>query len=99
MNPQAAASSSGQTLMQVVPILLIVVLFYALVIMPQKKRQKKMGEFLLALKVGDRVVTGGGLVGTLTAIGEKEVSLEIAPGVVITVMKQAVLALAVESLS
>lgn len=85
--------------MQVVPILLIVVLFYALVIMPQKKRQKKMAEFLLALKVGDRVVTGGGLVGRITDIGEKEVSLEIAPGVVISVMKQAVLALAGESLS
>ena len=99
MNTQAPAASSAQTLMQVVPILLIVVLFYALVIMPQKKRQKKMGEFLLALKVGDRVVTGGGLVGTLTAIGEKEVYLEIAPGVVIPVMKQAVLALAVESFS
>ncbi len=99
MNTQAPAGSSAQTLMQIVPILLIVVLFYALVIMPQKKRQKKMAEFLSALKVGDRVVTGGGLVGTITAIGEKEISLEIAPGVVITVMRQAVLALAGDGLS
>lgn len=47
--------------MQIVPILLIIVLFYALVILPQKKKQKKMNEFLDALKVGDRVVTGGGV--------------------------------------
>lgn len=80
--------------MQVVPILLIVVLFYALVILPQKKRQKKMAEFLSALKVGDRVVTGGGLVGTISSIGDRDVALEIAPGVVVTVMKQAVLTLA-----
>lgn len=80
--------------MQVVPILLIVVLFYALVILPQKKRQKKMAEFLSALKVGDRVVTGGGLVGTISSIGDRDVALEIAPGVIVTVMKQAVLTLA-----
>jgi preprotein translocase subunit YajC len=80
--------------MQVVPILLIVVLFYALVILPQKKRQKKMAEFLTALKVGDRVVTGGGLVGTISSIGDRDVALEISPGVVVTVMKQAVLTLA-----
>ncbi len=94
MNTQASAASSAQTVMQVVPILLIVVLFYALVILPQKKRQKKMAEFLSALKVGDRVVTGGGLVGTISSIGDRDVALEIAPGVVVTVMKQAVLTLA-----
>jgi preprotein translocase subunit YajC len=80
--------------MQIVPILLIIVLFYALVILPQKKKQKKMNEFLDALKVGDRVVTGGGLVGTVTSIHERQVDLEIAPQVVVTVMKQAILTLA-----
>lgn len=89
-----ATSGSAQTIMQVVPILLIIVLFYALVILPQKKRQKKMVEFLDSLKVGDRVVTGGGLVGTVMAIHDKQIEIEVAPQVVVTVMKQAVLTLA-----
>ena len=59
MNP-TTSTASGQTIMQIVPILLIIVLFYALVVFPQKKRQKKMNEFLDALKIGDRVVTGWG---------------------------------------
>jgi preprotein translocase subunit YajC len=89
-----ATSGSAQTIMQIVPILLIIVLFYALVILPQKKRQKKMVEFLASLKIGDRVVTGGGLVGTVMAIQEKQIEIEVAPNVVVTVMKQAVLTLA-----
>ncbi len=93
MTPPAQAGSSAQTIMQLVPILLIIVLFYALVILPQKKRQKKMAEFLASIKVGDRVVTGGGLVGTVATIRDRQVELEIAPGVTITVMKQAILTL------
>ena len=93
MTPPAQAGSSAQTIMQLVPILLIIVLFYALVILPQKKRQKKMAEFLASIKVGDRVVTGGGLVGTVATIRDRQVELEIAPGVTITVMKQAILPL------
>ena len=93
MNTSAPAGSSAQTIMQLVPILLIIILFYALVIFPQKKRQKKMAEFLASLKVGDRVVTGGGLVGTVALIRERQVDLEIAPGVTVTVMKQAILTL------
>ena len=93
MNSVAQSTSSGQTVMQLVPILLIIVLFYALVIFPQKKRQKKMAEFLSSLKVGDRVVTGGGLVGSISVIRDRQVDLEIAPGVVVTVMKQAILTL------
>ena len=93
MNSPAPAGSSAQTIMQLVPILLIIILFYALVIFPQKKRQKKMAEFLGSLKVGDRVVTGGGLVGTVASIRERQVDLEIAPGVTVTVMKQAILTL------
>lgn len=94
MMNSTTSTASGQTIMQIVPILLIIVLFYALVVFPQKKRQKKMNEFLDALKIGDRVVTGGGLVGTVTVIHDRQVELEIAPQVVVTVMKQAVLTLA-----
>ncbi|EQD24114.1 MAG: hypothetical protein D084_Lepto4C00580G0001 [Leptospirillum sp. Group IV 'UBA BS'] len=52
-----------------------------------------MADFLTSLKVGDRVVTGGGLVGTVVSIRDRQVELEIAPGVTVTVMKQAILTL------
>ena len=93
MNNSTQMGASGQPVMQLIPILLIIILFYALVIYPQKKRQKKMSEFLAGLKVGDRVVTGGGLVGSVAAIRDRQVDLEIAPGVTVTVMKQAILTL------
>ena len=94
MNASPAPGSASQAVMQIVPVLLIVLLFYALVVLPQKKRQKKMKEFIEALREGDRVVTGGGLVGTVIRIGSRQVDLEIASGVVVHVMKQAVLTLA-----
>ena len=52
------------------PMLLIIGVFYVLLIRPQQKRQKQLQETISTLKVGDRVVTNGGIIGTITTVKE-----------------------------
>jgi preprotein translocase subunit YajC len=51
-----------------VPMLLIIGVFYVLLIRPQQKRQRQLQETISALKIGDRVVTTGGVIGTITTV-------------------------------
>ena len=70
------------------PLILIFVVFYFLLIRPQQKKQKSHREMLSALHRGDRIVTGGGLVGTITKIlSDTEITVEIAEGVKVRVMR------------
>src|ERR1700752_4072094 len=52
------------------PMLLIIGVFYVLLIRPQQKRQRQLQETIASLKVGDRVVTNGGIIGTITTVRE-----------------------------
>ncbi|MBI2000829.1 MAG: preprotein translocase subunit YajC [candidate division NC10 bacterium] len=61
-----------------VPLLLMFAVFYFLLIRPQQKKTRQHQEMLKSLKVGDRVVTTGGLYGTIVAGGDHTVKLEIA---------------------
>ena len=63
-------------LMQVVPFILVFVIFYFLLILPEKKRKKKYQGMLSELKLNDEVVTRGGIIGKITHIDEKSVTLE-----------------------
>jgi preprotein translocase subunit YajC len=64
------------------PIILIFVVFYFLLIRPQQKKMKQHKEMLAAIRRGDRIVTGGGIVGTVSkVIDDNEVQVEIAEGV------------------
>lgn len=74
------------------PILLIVV-FYFLLIRPQTKRAKEHKQMVEALKKGDEVVTGGGVLGRVTEIGNNFVQLEVAEGIQLKVQKGAVASL------
>ncbi len=67
-------------------------MFYFLLIRPQQQRQKEMKRSLSALKRGDRVVTGGGVLGTVQRVreGSNEVELEIAPNVRVTVLRETI---------
>ncbi len=58
------------------PVLLIAV-FYFILIRPQKKREKQTKEMLAALKVGDEIVTIGGIIGTVSAIKDDTVTIEV----------------------
>ncbi len=61
-----------------VPLILMFAVFYFLLIRPQQKKQRQQQDMLKGLKVGDRVVTTGGLYGTIVAGGDHIVKLEIA---------------------
>ncbi|MFM2045804.1 MAG: putative preprotein translocase subunit YajC [Pseudomonadota bacterium] len=83
-------------LISFLPIILIFVVFYFLLIRPQQKKMKEHKAMLDALRRGDRIVTGGGIVGTVTKVGtDDELQVEIAEGVRVKVLRgtiQAVLA-------
>ncbi|MCD9031537.1 preprotein translocase subunit YajC [Luteimonas sp. Y-2-2-4F] len=83
----AAAPSLLSTLM--FPIILIAIMYF-LMIRPQMKRAKEHRGMLDKLAVGDEVITGGGIAGTVRAIGESFVTVEIAQGVEIRVQKGAI---------
>ena len=55
-------------LIQLLPILLIVAVFYFLLIRPQQKRQRQLQETIATLKIGDRVVTTGGVIGVIKTV-------------------------------
>jgi preprotein translocase subunit YajC len=70
------------------PIILIFVVFYFLLFRPQQKKMKQHREMLAALRRGDRIVTGGGIIGTITKIvDDNEVQVEIAEGVRVRVQR------------
>ena len=75
------ASSQGGGMMNIAMIILIFVIFYFFMIRPQQKRQKEVQRKREALSTGDRIVTSGGLYGTIRDIKETEFVVEIAEGV------------------
>ncbi|HVM15261.1 MAG TPA: preprotein translocase subunit YajC [Egibacteraceae bacterium] len=72
------------------PIILIIVVFYFLLIRPQQKRARQHRELVSSVDVGDRIVTIGGLHGTVLSVDEDTVRLELAPNTDVTLAKQAV---------
>ena len=70
--------------MQFIPLAAIILIFYFLLIRPQQQQMKEMQKMLKGLKVGDKVHTSGGIIGTITAIHEHEVEIEVSKGVKIT---------------
>jgi preprotein translocase subunit YajC len=85
----AGSGPSGTTafLVQMLPLVLIFVIFYVLMIRPQQTAMKKHKEKLAAVKKGDSVVTGGGLVGKVTKVEDDQVEVEIATGVKVKAIK------------
>ncbi|UOF01801.1 preprotein translocase subunit YajC [Bdellovibrio bacteriovorus] len=70
-----------------VPFIFIFVIFYFLIIRPQAKRQKDHQKFLSEVKRGDEVVTSSGILGTVEGITDQFVTLEIAPGVRVKMLR------------
>jgi preprotein translocase subunit YajC len=87
-----AMSSQGQSAgwLQLVPYAIILAIFYFLLLQPMKKRQKKIQEFQDGLKVGDKVITTGGIYGQVTRLGDKSIQVQIANNVRIEVARQAI---------
>ena len=86
---QAGTGAAGPGALEAfLPIILIFVVFYFLLIRPQQKKMKEHKAMLGAVRRGDRVVTGGGIVGTVVkVIDDNELQLEIAEGVRVRVQR------------
>mgnify|MGYP006168393155 FL=1 len=89
ISPAYAQSTGGGFggMESLLPLVLIFVVFYFLLIRPQQKKQKTHREMLEALRRGDRVVTAGGIVGTITKASETELTVEISEGIKVKVMR------------
>src|ERR1700733_4416878 len=85
---QAQSPSGGITLF--LPLILIMVVFYFLMIMPAQKRQKKIAEMLKNLKNGDKVITNGGIYGTIVGLEDDTLQLRIADQLKIKISRNAI---------
>ena len=85
----AAAPAAGgfASFGQFIPLILIFVVFYFLLIRPQQKKAQEQQDFLRNLQKGDKVMTGGGMHGTITGLTDTAVTLEIADNVRIKVQR------------
>jgi preprotein translocase subunit YajC len=87
---QGAGNSAAALFVQILPILAIGLVFYFLVIAPANKQRKKTQEMLSSLKKGDRVVTSGGIYGTVQGVEADVVYLKIADNVKIKLARSGV---------
>jgi preprotein translocase subunit YajC len=84
------AQAAGNGLVAFLPLVIIMVIFYVLLILPAQRRQKKTQAMLNALKNGDKVVTSGGLYGTIVGLEPDAVQLRIAEQVKVRVARSAI---------
>ena len=87
---QDGMSPANPIYIQMIPFALIIVIFYFLILRPQQKRQKALRAMIEGLRKGDRVLTGGGIYGTVFVIKDNSVVLEIGKAVRVEFAKSAV---------
>ena len=94
ISPAYAQDASGllANATQFAPLLLIFGVFYFLLIRPQQTRQKELKAMLSSLRRGDRVVTGGGILGVVQKVkdGSDEIEVELAPNLRVTVLRETI---------
>jgi preprotein translocase subunit YajC len=98
---QAAGGGGSDMLVQIAPLALIFVVFYFFLIRPQQQKAKQTRAMLEAVRRGDRVVTGGGIIGTVQRVpmvqdkdgkqvASNEIEVEIAPNIRVTVLRETI---------
>jgi preprotein translocase subunit YajC len=87
----AAGGDMQSTLMSMLPLALMFVVLYFVMIRPQMKKQKEHAAMISALAKGDEVITGGGLLGKVSKMGDTFIGLEVSPGVDIQIQRSAVI--------
>jgi preprotein translocase subunit YajC len=85
--PQEGAPSPW---LQLIPFALILGIFYFVMVLPMRKRQQKVQTFLAGLKVNDKVITSGGIYGSITRLNDHSVQLQVANNVRIEVSRAAI---------
>lgn len=86
----AQDAPAGGGIVSFLPLVLIFVLFYFLLIRPQQKRAKEHQAMITALATGDEVVSGGGVLGKITDVGEQFVTVEVAKEVKVKMQKHTI---------
>lgn len=76
---------------QLVPFALVLAIFYFIILMPMRRRQKKVEAFLQNLKIGDKVITTGGLYGSITRLGDQSLQLQVADKIRVEIARSAVI--------
>jgi preprotein translocase subunit YajC len=89
---QAPVRGQGSLLTALLPFILVFVIFYLLIIMPQRKRQKRHQEMVAQLKPGDKIVTTGGIYGTVMGVQQDRIEVKIASNVKVDITRSAVAA-------
>lgn len=88
---QAAGGAPGGGIEALFPLVLIFVVFYFMLIRPQQKKAKEHKGMLEGIRRGDRIVTGGGIIGTVSkVIDDNELNVEIAPDIKVRVQRSLV---------
>jgi preprotein translocase subunit YajC len=86
----APDSGTGSPWFQLIPFVLVLGIFYFIILLPMRRKQQKVDEFLSALKVGDKIVTTGGIYGQVTRLAEKSVQIQIADKIRIEVARASI---------
>ena len=89
-----AEAAGGSPFGMMMPLLLVLAVFYFIVIMPAKKQQKKKDSMIASLKKGDRVVTSGGIHGTVANVENDTVMVKVSENQKLRISKSAVAGLA-----
>jgi preprotein translocase subunit YajC len=88
-SPQPGGGPAA-VLVQLVPIVLVLGIFFFLVIRPQQRERRRREQMLAALNKGDRIVTSGGLIGTVVGVTERRVTLKLGDSVRVECLRSAV---------
>jgi preprotein translocase subunit YajC len=75
---------------QLIPFALVLAIFYFIILLPMRRRQKKVEEFQSGLKVGDKIITSGGLYGSVTRLGDQSIQVQVADKVRVEIARSAV---------
>jgi len=86
----ASPDGSSPWWASLVPLVLVVAIFWFVILLPARRKQQKIDSFLGALKVGDRVITTGGIYGQVTKLGDPIVQLQIADKIRIDVARASI---------
>jgi len=89
----AEGGPSSSSFTQLIPLILIMLIFWFLLIRPQQKKAKEHRSMVEGLKKGDKVMTNGGIYGSITDVKDDFLKVEIAEGVRVKIQRDAVAAL------